>query len=102
MARLSIVNPIAEARQETERAVRIPPARRARTLEGSTIGLFWNGKQQGDHGLKATRDSLQKVFPSARFKEYLGDWGTNLRHSSPEQFEQIVSECDAMVGATAD
>lgn len=102
MAKLTIVNPVAEARQETKQAERIPAAPRPASLEGKTVGLYWNGKQQGDHGLAATRRQLEKIFPGTRFKEYLGDWGTNVRHSSPKQFDQIVQECDVVVGATAD
>ena len=102
MARLTIVNPVAEARQETRTAERIPAAPRLASLEGKTIGLYWNGKQQGDEGLAATRRQLERIFPSATFRQYLGDWGTNVRHSSPKQFELITSECDAVVGATAD
>ena len=102
MAKLTIVNPVAEARQEKKKAERIPVAPRPASLDGKTVGLYWNGKQQGDHGLAATRRQLEKLFPGIRFKEYLGDWGTNVRHSSPAQFDQIVAECDVVVGATAD
>jgi hypothetical protein len=101
-AKLTIVNPVAEARQETKQAERIPAAARLKSLEGKTVGLYWNGKQQGEHGLAATRRQLEKLFPGVQFKDYLGDWGTNVRHSSPKQFEQMAAECDAVIGATAD
>jgi hypothetical protein len=102
MATLEIVNPVALARQESARADRIAPAPRPASLEGKTIGLYWNGKQQGEHGLAATRRNLEQLFPGIRFNSYLGDWGTNVRHSSPAQFEEIARECDAVIGATAD
>ena len=37
-------------------AERFVPARRPATLVGVTIGLFWNGKPQGDVGLGRVRE----------------------------------------------
>lgn len=102
MAELRIVNPVAETKASTASAERFPPARRLPTLDGQTIGLFWNAKAGGEVALARTREHLQRLFPTARFRDYFGEHGTHMRRASVEQLDRMAAECAAVVGATAD
>ena len=102
MSQLEIVNPVARAEVEEPLAKRFSPAKRPATLAGQTIGLFWNGKPQGDIGLARTREQLARVFEGARFLDVFGEKGGLNRYASPAQIEQMASECAAVVAATAD
>ena len=101
-AALTIVNPIAVQKVETELGERFPPAPRPSTLAGKTVGLFWNGKQQGHHALARTRESLSRLYPGVTFREYIGDMGGVLRRASAAQLDAMAQECDAVVGTSAD
>jgi hypothetical protein len=102
MSKLEIVNPVARAEAEEPLAERFAPAKRPATLAGETIGLFWNGKPQGDVGLARAREQLVSVFEGVRFLDVFGEKGGLNRYASPAQIEQMVSECAAVVAATAD
>jgi hypothetical protein len=102
MSELRIVNPIAEAQAATPRANRFPPAARPATLDGKTVGLFWNSKAGGEVGLARTKEQLQRLYPKAQFRDYFGEHGTFARRASAAQFSHMVAECAAVVGATAD
>ncbi|MBM4406181.1 MAG: hypothetical protein FJ039_08380 [Chloroflexi bacterium] len=102
MAELRIVNPIALAQAATPRANRFPPAARPQTLEGKTIGLFWNSKAGGEIGLTRTKELLQRLYPTSKFREYFGEHGTFARRASNAQFDSMAKDCAAVVGATAD
>ncbi len=102
MAELRIVNPIAQAQAATPRANRFPPATRPQTLDGKTGGLFWNSKAGGEIGLARTKEQIQRLYPTAKFREYFGEHGTFARRASISQFNSMVAECAAVVGATAD
>lgn len=101
-ARLTIVNPIAIPQGATPTAVAFAPAPRPRSLDGLRIGLFWNGKNQGDVALERTRHALAKLYEGATFTTYLGDKGGLTRYASEPLKQQIVDECDVLVGTTAD
>ncbi|MEE9284509.1 MAG: hypothetical protein V3V35_02150 [Dehalococcoidia bacterium] len=102
MTELRIVNPVAEAQAASANAKRFPPASRLASLEGRTIGLYWNAKAGGEVALARTRENLQRLYPSTRFVDYFGIEGTHMRRASPEQVDRIAAECDAVIGATAD
>ncbi len=102
MAELVIINPVAEARADEAGVKRFAPAQRPRELDGATIGLFWNGKPQGDVGLARTRERLEQAFEGIRFVDVFGEKGGLNRYASPAQLEQMAGECDAVVGTTAD
>ena len=102
MSKLEIVNPVARAAAREESAPRFEPAQRPDTLAGRTVGLFWNGKPQGDIGLARTREQLARVFDDVRFIDVFGEKGGLNRYASPEQVEQMARDCDAVVAATAD
>lgn len=102
MARLVIVNPVAEPKAESALAVRFDAAQRSASLEGKVVGLYWNGKAGGEVALARTREQLQRIFPTAQFREYLGEHGTFMRQATKQQLDLIAGECQAVVGTTAD
>ncbi|MBD0417375.1 UGSC family (seleno)protein [Oryzicola mucosus] len=99
---LEIVNPIARQKVETAQAERFPAAPRLEDLAGKTIGLFWNGKQQGNQALERTKANLKRLYPEIRFRDYLGAMGGVLRRASDAQLDAMAGECDAVVGTSAD
>jgi hypothetical protein len=101
-ARLTVVNPIAIPQSDTPTAVAFPLAARPATLDGVRVGLFWNGKNQGDVALARTHDALAKLYDGATFTSYLGDQGGLTRYASEPLKQRIVAECDVLVGTTAD
>ena len=68
MATLEILNPVAEIVQTT-----IPPAPRLDTLEGKTIGLYWNLKANGNIALAAMAEELSRRHPGIKFRNYAAD-----------------------------
>jgi len=102
MTTLTIVNPVAVAKQETSASEVFPIPARLTDLANRTIGLFWNGKNGGQHALQRTRENLERLYPGIRFKDYLGSMGGVMRRASEEQLDQIARECDAVIGTTAD
>ena len=102
MSKLEIVNPVARAAADEPLAERAAPAPRPASLEGATVGLFWNGKPQGDVGLARVREQLVRMFDGVRFVDVFGEKGGLNRYASPSQLEQMARECDAVVAATAD
>jgi hypothetical protein len=102
MATLTIVNPIAIPKTETQRAERYPVPPRLDTLSGKTIGLFWNGKNGGQYALERTKENLSRAFAGVKFIDYLGTMGGVMRRASEEQLDKMARECDAVIGTTAD
>src|SRR5688572_31259692 len=101
-ARLTIVNPIAIPQGDTAVAVAFPLAARPTSLDGLRVGLFWNGKNQGDVALARTHDALVKLYEGCTFHHYLGDKGGLTRYASEPLKQRILAECDVLVGTTAD
>jgi hypothetical protein len=103
MAVLEIVNPIAlagaDSRNDTERSA---PAPRLDALRGKTLGLFWNGKAHGGLALQRLREKLGTRFPDLAFRDYYGVHGNTVRRATPELLDRMASECDAVVGTSAD
>lgn len=97
MARLEILNPVAETVEYS-----VKPAARLGDLNGATIGLYWNIKAGGDHALDRTEALLRQRFPQARFRRYTGSVGWLMRHCTAEDADRIASEVHAVVGTTAD
>ena len=92
MTDLVILNPVAETVEFS-----VKPAPRAGDLTGARIGLYWNMKAGGDAAL----DEMERRL-GARFKRYIGSVGFLMRHATAEDADRIASECDAVVGTTAD
>ena len=102
MHRLTIVNPVAIPQGDTPVAPAFPLAERSTSLDGLRVGLFWNGKNQGDVALARTREDLAKTIEGVTFRS---TWAT--RAGSPATRtdglrDRIVAECDVLVGTTAD
>ena len=74
-ARLTIVNPIAIPQGDTAVAVAFPLAARPTSLDGLRVGLFWNGKNQGDVALAAHEGAWRSSTRACTFTHYLGDKG---------------------------
>lgn len=97
MATLEILNPVAEIRRG-----KVEPARRLDTLEGKTIGLYWNQKPGGDIALGHMASELSKRFGGLAFRNYLGSVGSPSRQATPEDVARIAREVDAVIGTNAD
>jgi hypothetical protein len=101
-ARLTIVNPVAEAQADVDPALRHKPAPRPATLAGKTIALYWNGKQNGLDALAHAKVRLTERFPDIRFIELTGDLGGTNRYLSSEQLDDLQANADAAVCTSAD
>jgi hypothetical protein len=101
-AQLRIVNPVAEAESDGDGATRHPPAPRPATLDGLTIGLYWNGKNNGNVALARTREHIARLYRNVTFIDMLGEKGGINRYLSPWQIEELAEKCDVVVATTAD
>ena len=97
MARLEVRSPVAKVVEHS-----VKPAPRPQTLDGATIGLYWNIKAGGDAALDRTEQLLHERFPRARFRRYIGSVGWLMRHCTAEDADRIASEVQAVVGTTND
>jgi hypothetical protein len=97
MPKLEILNPVAAVAKRSATA-----AARPKTLDGTTMGLFWNNKVGGNTALRAAADALRTRHPTLEFKEYQGSVGSSTRYMTPQDLAQISSECDVVIGSTAD
>lgn len=97
MNRLEILNPVAKTIEHS-----VKPAMRPSTLDGLTIGLYWNMKAGGDAALDRTEERLRERFPGTRFRRYMGSVGWLMRHCTAEDADRIAAEVDAVVGTTND
>jgi hypothetical protein len=99
---LEIVNPVATPAALADRATRHPAARRPDTLDGRTVALYWNGKQNGPDALARTRQLLSDRFADIRFIDVIGELGGTNRYLSPGQLDMLAERADAVVATTAD
>ena len=97
MARLEVLNPVAEI---VERSVK--PASRPRDLGGLTIGLYWNMKAGGDAALDRTEALLRARHPGVSVRRYTGSVGWLMRHMTAEDADRVAAEVHAVVGTTND
>jgi hypothetical protein len=87
-----VLNPLAEY----ERAVFALSPRLA-DLNGKTVGLFWNGKPNGNVLLEAIGKLLEERFKNIKLIKF---W----LHISvgPENQKQMAEQCDAVIAAQGD
>ena len=97
MARLEVLNPVAETVQ-----YRVQPAPRLPDLKGRTVGLYWNMKAGGNIALEEVARLLAERYPGVRFRHYTGSVGALMRHATPQDAERMARECDAVIGTTSD
>jgi len=97
MARLHVLNPVAETVQ-----YKVDPAPRLDELRGKTIGLYWNLKAGGDVALQRVAELLEARCGDITLNWYIPVQGFMLRHGSAEEFDQVARECDAVIGTTND
>lgn len=97
MARLEILNPVAQAELQS-----ILPAPRPGDLAGKRIGLYWNMKSGGDLALDRVEELLKGRFPSIRTNRYIGSVGFVMRQLTADDADRMARECDAVVGTTND
>lgn len=100
--KLTLVNPIAEPQAHGEGAERHPPAKRPKSLDGKTVALYWNGKQNGLDALARARENLSKAFKNVSFIELTGELGGTNRYLSPGQLDELQQRADAAVCTSAD
>jgi len=100
--RLTIENPIAEPQAHQENADRHAPAPRLDGLDGKTVALYWNGKQNGLDALARTKENLGRLFHDISFIDVVGELGGTNRYLSAGQLEMLAREADAAVCSTAD
>ncbi len=101
-ATLVVVNPVAIPASHVEKGERHPPAKRGGSLDGKTVALYWNGKQNGPHALDRAKANLIRDFKDIRFLEMVGEKGGTNRYLSDEQLDRLKEEADAVVATTAD
>jgi hypothetical protein len=99
---LTVVNPVATPNAETDEGERFPPAPRPATLDGKTIALYWNGKQNGLDALSRSKELLQKRFTGVRFLDVIGELGGTNRYLSADQLTMLAERASAVVATTAD
>ncbi len=97
MTSLTVLSPVART---VEHSVKSAP--RLRSLEGATIGLYWNMKAGGDAALDRTETLLRERYPGARFRRYTGSVGWLMRHCTAEDADRIAAEVHAVIGTTND
>lgn len=99
---LEIINPVATPAALAPNATHHPAARRPQTLDGKTVALYWNGKQNGPDALARTRQLLSERFSDIRFLDVTGELGGTNRYLSPGQLDMLGERADAVVATSAD
>ena len=98
-----LVNPSGEIERYA-----VPPADRISSLEGKTIVLRWNGKNNGDVALNRLGELLQKKYPAVKIvKSYETDPSINIISASAQNSQRITDyiktlKPDLVIGSTAD
>jgi hypothetical protein len=80
---LRVVNPVAQPSKAGADGGSAPAAARPGTLDAKTVGLYWNGKQNGPHALARTRELLAERYTGIRFVDVIGELGGTNRYLSP-------------------
>ena len=92
--RLEVLNPVAALPTETQR---VPPVPRLSTLEGRRVGLYWNYKPGGNFALERVGEMLKERYKNIRVQMYPAP-----RPVPQKVLEEVRSECDVVIGSTAD
>ena len=97
MAQIRIANPVARSVDK-----KVPSAPRPSSLNGKKVGLYWNMKSGGDHGLTRVEELVRERFDDVTFKRFQGESGGIIRMVTKDQADRISREVDVVVGTTAD
>lgn len=95
--KLEVLNPVAIKIEETASL-----APRLSSLEGKSIGLYWNYKGGGDVALRRTEELLKARYSGVRTRMYSGSMGGSNHFLTTEDAKRIAKECAGMIGTTAD
>lgn len=98
MAKLEVLSPAAQKYAGNK----VRPASRLESLNGKTIGLYWNQKSGGDVALARIAERLSQRHPGVHFKSFSGSIGWGRTVASEQDVQRIAQECQAVIGATAD
>ncbi len=91
---MEVLNPVAQQRGVLEAQ---PVNKRPSTLEGKTVGLLWSGTAMGDVALNRVGKMLKERLKNVETNFYLGGLP-----APADVLERAATECDVVVGATAD
>ena len=91
---LEVLNPVADMPADSKSMKAAP---RPTTLDGKTVGLYWNFKPGGKDALERVGEAIKARFKDVTVKMYSAP-----RPVPKSVLAAITSECDVVVGSTAD
>ena len=86
-----LINPTGEIEK-----VAVEPAKRITALEGKTIALRWNGKNNGNVVLDRLAELINKSYPSAKVVKTYTDKSLNTISGTPANSERIAKAVAAV------
>ncbi len=86
-----LVNPSGVIKQ-----AQVEPAKRITALEGKTIALRWNGKNNGNVVLDRLAELINKSYPSAKVVKTYTDKSLNTISGTPANSERIAKAVAAV------
>lgn len=86
-----LVNPSGVIKQ-----AQVEPAKRITALEGKTIALRWNGKNNGNVVLDRLAELINKRYPSAKVVKTYTDKSLNTISGTPANSERIAKAVAAV------
>jgi hypothetical protein len=92
MEKLTLFTP-----ESAQTSIVYPIAKRPDTLDGKTIGLYWNRKSGGDIALRRAGDNLAKLYKNVTIKFFDDDFPCK-----PETHDIVPAACDVIIGSTGD
>ena len=95
---LEVLNPRGAVREIEKAAM---PAG-LQSLDGKTIGLFWNGKPGGDVLLSRTGELLQERFKDVNIISYFPGKPDASKGAAPSTIKKVASEVDAVINSNLD
>ena len=90
--KIEVLNPVAELSSDM-----VKPAIRPQSLDGKRVGLYWNYKPGGNYALEAVGEEIRARFNVASVQLYCSP-----RPVLKNVLDAVRSECDVVVGASAD
>ena len=94
-AELIVLNPVAQPASDLGEPPPMP--QRPRTLEGLSIGLYWNRKPGGNFALERVGELLRQRHSSVQIHSF-----NSRRPITDDVINGIKASCDVVIGSTAD